>query len=141
MENTITGNTVKDVLDSGIYLYASDRNAISGNVIARAGGNGVSLALSADQNQILRNRAARNGLDGFAVLAADGTGNLLSENDVRLNGDDGIDVDWTGNTLTRNAVRRNFDWGIEAIAGTIDGGGNLARRNGQAAQCLNVSCD
>jgi parallel beta-helix repeat protein len=140
VDNAVTGNVVKDVLDSGIYLYVSDSNLISGNKIARAAGNGVSLALSADQNQIVDNRSKRNVLDGIAVLAARGTGNLISGNDVRRNGDDGIDVDPTGNTLTRNAAHRNLDWGIEAVTGTIDGGGNRARHNGQPAQCLNMSC-
>jgi hypothetical protein len=30
--------------------------------------------------------------------------------------------------------------GIEADPGTIDGGGNHAKHNGNALQCLNVAC-
>jgi parallel beta-helix repeat protein len=140
VENRLNGNVVHEVGDSGIYLYHADRNVIARNDISRAAVNGITVALSADENQILGNRSRRNGVDGLGVLNAFGTGNLLSENDARFNGDDGIDLDRAGNTVSRNDVRRNLDWGIESVAGTIDAGGNRASGNGQAAQCSNVSC-
>jgi parallel beta-helix repeat protein len=39
-------------------------------------------------------------------------------------------------TLTRNTANRNKGLGIEAVPGVIDGGGNHARHNGNAAQCM-----
>jgi hypothetical protein len=35
---------------------------------------------------------------------------------------------------------QNGDLGIEAVPGVIDGGGNKAKANGDAAQCTNISC-
>jgi hypothetical protein len=37
-------------------------------------------------------------------------------------------------------VVRNGDLGIEAVEGVIDGGGNRASENGDARQCVNVTC-
>jgi hypothetical protein len=35
---------------------------------------------------------------------------------------------------------RNHDLGIEAVRGVIDGGGNVARHNGDPRQCTNIVC-
>jgi hypothetical protein len=35
---------------------------------------------------------------------------------------------------------RNGDLGIEAVRGVIDGGGNVARHNGDPRQCTNIAC-
>ena len=53
---------------------------------------------------------------------------------------DGIDVASPATTVTRNTVLRNGNLGIEAVAGVIDGGGNHAAGNVNAAQCTIVSC-
>ena len=42
--------------------------------------------------------------------------------------------------MTSNLAHDNGDWGIVAVPTVADGGGNRAWSNGQAAQCLNVSC-
>jgi parallel beta-helix repeat protein len=54
--------------------------------------------------------------------------------------DDGIDVNNPKTKLTRNEARRNGDLGIEAVRGVIDGGGNVARHNGDLRQCTNIVC-
>ncbi len=35
---------------------------------------------------------------------------------------------------------RNNDLGIEAVRGVADGGGNVARHNGDPRQCTNIVC-
>jgi hypothetical protein len=69
---------------------------------------------------------------------------LIERNRTDRNGDDGIDVDVGefGQPITVRANRAffNADLGIEADPGTIDGGGNHAKHNGNALQCLNVAC-
>jgi hypothetical protein len=46
----------------------------------------------------------------------------------------------SGNRITRNHANRTGDLGIFAAAGNIDGGGNTAHHNGNAAQCVGVTC-
>jgi hypothetical protein len=56
-------------------------------------------------------------------------------------GDDGFDIQSRTAKLTRNRAVRNHDLGIEAVRGVIDGGGNIARHNGDARQCTNIVCN
>jgi hypothetical protein len=42
--------------------------------------------------------------------------------------------------LTRNSAFHNRDLGFEAVAGTIDGGGNRAHGNGNPAECTGLAC-
>jgi hypothetical protein len=55
-------------------------------------------------------------------------------------GDDGFDVRSPTAKLTGNRAVRNADLGIEAVRGVTDGGGNIARGNGDPRQCVNVAC-
>ena len=68
----------------------------------------------------------------------------IERNRTERNGDDGIDVDVGefGSPITVRANRAffNVDLGIEADPGTIDGGGNRAKHNGNPLQCLGVRC-
>ena len=54
--------------------------------------------------------------------------------------DDGFDVESRTTKLSRNRAARNGDLGIEAVRGVIDGGGNIARHNGDPRQCKNIVC-
>ena len=67
-------------------------------------------------------------------------GVVASGNRTHRNGDDGIQVDAAGATLTKNIANANGDLGIEAVAGTVDGGGNKASGNGNPTQCVGVTC-
>ena len=55
---------------------------------------------------------------------------------------DGIVVDGTArrNKLRGNTATANGGHGINAVSGTIDGGGNHARGNRAAPQCVGVVC-
>jgi hypothetical protein len=54
--------------------------------------------------------------------------------------DDGFRVNSRTAKLTRNQARRNGDLGVAAIRGVIDGGGNVARHNGDPRQCTGIAC-
>jgi hypothetical protein len=68
------------------------------------------------------------------------TDSLLEQNLSIGARDDGIDVDNAAATLTRNAATRSHDLGIEAVPGLTEGGGSKADRDGNPAQCTNVTC-
>ena len=91
------------------------------------------------------NHTDGNAADG--ILVAGGQATLLERNHARGNGDDGIEVRCADArcpadavTLAGNVADDNAHLGIEAHEGTVDGGGNLARRNGDPQQCTGVAC-
>ena len=65
---------------------------------------------------------------------------LLKRNVALRSGDDGFDIVSDRVELARNRAVRNADLGIEAAPGAIDGGGNVARENGDPLQCTNIIC-
>ena len=139
----VTRNVIRAAQTAfGIEVFAFsaattvERNEITG------GSNGIRLA-SVREIALLRNHVSGGAADGILATNTDAT--LFERNRTQSNGDDGIDVDSRGqlpgaNTLTRNVANFNGDLGIEAVAGTIDGGGNKAKGNGNPAQCVGVAC-
>ena len=79
-------------------------------------------------------------MDGFLVNEKDGH-SLLKHNIATGAGDDGFDVASRTTTLTGNRAVRNADLGIEAVRGVTDGGGNIARHNGDPRQCTHIACN
>jgi parallel beta-helix repeat protein len=61
-------------------------------------------------------------------------------NHAHGNDGDGIEVQGTETRITDNTADANGDFGIDAVAGVIDGGGNMASGNGNPLQCRNVFC-
>jgi hypothetical protein len=53
----------------------------------------------------------------------------------------GIGIVAAGTTVSRNRADHNAEYGIYAVPGTIDGGGNRAKHNGNPAQCVGVRCN
>ena len=125
---------------SAISLDAGDHNLIARNSVRDPSVAGIGLGFGrAVDNDIRRNRVRGAGEDGLRVLAkAEHT--LLWHNLAVGAGDDGLDVNSSTTKLTRNEARRNGDLGIEAVPGVIDGGGNVARHNGDPRQCTHVAC-
>jgi large repetitive protein len=125
--NLVAGNQIDRAAREGIRVNNFDAETpvtgtvIRGNVVRRAGVDGIAVATEADAPGIVMNTFVT---DNIAVGAAD----------------DGIDVNSASTTLTRNLAIRNGDLGIEAVAGVTDGGRNKASRNGNAAQCTNIAC-
>jgi parallel beta-helix repeat protein len=129
----------------GIALEGGRANLVAHNVIARARGAGIRLGLphpsvGAANNVVRGNRIRRSGDDGI-VVEEKARHNLLKRNVVTRSGDDGFDINSHGTKLTDNRAVRNHDLGIEAVRGVTDGGGNVARHNGDPRQCTNIVCN
>ena len=82
----------------------------------------------------------RSGGDAFQVNAKDNH-SVLNHNIARRAGDDGFDVQSDSARLVNNGAFGNADLGIDAALGVIDGGGNVARFNGDPRQCVNIACN
>jgi parallel beta-helix repeat protein len=146
----------------GIYVAPGSRNVIAGNRVSHALG-GIAVD-GGDHNVIARNSVRDTHVLGISVGVAVVVGNVVRYNHVRGAGkdgvridhkakrtllrgnrvshakDDGLDVEGRSTKLAGNRAVRNGDLGIEAVRGVIDGGGNIARHNGDPRQCTNIVC-
>jgi parallel beta-helix repeat protein len=162
--HVITNNVVRGSLRKGIDLVTVTSGVVDKNVITDAYLIGLHLSYASDGNRVSKNFVSNStaGGTGFGIRVADSNRNLLEKNEVTANrdgisigtseanvvrhnrawenADDGIEVETPGHTVAANVADRNGDLGIQAVPGTIDGGNNRARHNGNPAQCLNVSC-
>ena len=142
----VSSNTIVRSGDAGVYAeYMADVHVLANRITLNTG-HGVHLDGGTGPygpgGAVRGNRVARNGEDG--VRATNVWTVLVQGNATDRNGDDGIDVDINeyGGPVTVRANRAffNFDLGIEADPGTVDGGGNKARHNGNPAQCVGIVC-
>ena len=144
----VSSNTIDHSGDTGVYVWYLATVHVLGNRVTHNAGNGLHLdggtGPYAPEGEIRDNRVVRNGGDGVRTTNVWGGDTVIEGNRTERNGDDGIDVDVGefGGPITVRANRAlfNFDLGIEADRGTVDGGGNRARHNGNPAQCVGVSC-
>jgi parallel beta-helix repeat protein len=167
-DDKIVNNVVTGSFDEGIFTNeTSDRPLIQGNRISWSGtrhhavdadaidarGAGVralsntvrhsnddGIDVGGSATTIDGNNIASSGHDGIDV---DSVGSTVQNNVSNSNGDDGIGVGRNARAvvLRNNITNINADLGIQPIAGTaIDGGGNRAAGNGDARQCVRVSC-
>jgi len=142
--NVITRNRVSRGL-AGIALEKGRGNLVARNVVVHTRRTGIYLGLKnpsigGANNVVRRNRVRGSGDDAFLVNEEDDH-SLLKRNIARGAGDDGFDVEGRSTKLTRNRAARNADFGIEALRRVIDGGGNIARHNGDPRQCKNIACN
>jgi parallel beta-helix repeat protein len=125
---------------SGIEVDGGDHNVFARNSIRATKGDAIRVGFGAAVGTVVRRNHIRGaGRDGVRVVAK-GRHTLLRRNRVRGSSDDGFDVVGRRSKLTRNRAIRNVDLGIEAVPGVIDGGGNIARNNGDPRQCTNIVC-
>jgi parallel beta-helix repeat protein len=141
--NVITHNRVSRGRE-GIRIEKGRGNLVAHNVVVAAHRAGIRLgihkpSIGGAHNVVRRNLVRNSAVDGFLVGEKDAH-SLLLGNIARGAGDDGFDVESRSATLTRNRAVRNADLGIEAVFGVIDGGGNIARNNGNPAKCTNIFC-
>ena len=163
--NRIAHNRMVGNADVGLGLEGSDHNHILHNRLRRHPLDGI--VIDGRFNEIARNRVIRNG--GGILISKVGNfgpivGNVVRRNFVRGSRRGGIGVDPVARRtllrrnlvvgsardgifvlnrrtkLTGNRAFRNGDLGIQAVRGVIDGGGNIARHNGDPRQCVNVTC-
>jgi parallel beta-helix repeat protein len=121
----------------GISFEGGHENLIARNWIRKPARSG--MFLGGRENVVRRNHVIRAGRDGMLVDRRNDR-TILARNHVFAAGNDGIDVENSTATLRRNEARRNGDLGIEAVRGVTDGGGNIARHNGDPRQCTHVVC-
>ena len=155
--NAIARNQVTDIANCpdpaspcgvGIGIAEGDGNVVQGNTVARALVDGIAVVAfdpgSTTAGTVVRANLVRAaGRDDYSVGAlGEGTvtGTLLSDDLALGAADDGFDIGLPGTTLTRDRAFHNGDLGIEAVAGTLDGGGNKAHGNGNPVQCTGVPC-
>ncbi len=122
---------------AGIEPFHGTNIRITHNAVFR---NQIGIELFTTTGSVLRGNKVRTSVGDGIHLFVGSTGNLLVNNAAHRNGADGIDVEDSGNTIRRNHANRNANLGIFAAAGNIDGGGNTAHHNGNAAQCAGVTC-
>ena len=137
-QNSIVGGS------DGIRVEKGHDNLVAANLVVGTRHVGITLGIHdpfiGGANNVVRgNVVRRSRVDGIVVVQKD-RHSVLIGNLVTRSADDGFDVDSPTTTLTRNEARRNGDLGIEAVFGVIDGGGNVARHNGNPAQCTNIFC-
>jgi len=131
----------RNQMPSGGMAILGDENLIERNdVVGRFAvlDQSVIEIVGGNANLVLANRASGGG-DDIAVLSGASATEIV-RNVVTQARDDGIDVDAPGTIVRGNAANNNGDLGIEAVAGTIDGGANKARGNGNPLQCVSVVC-
>ena len=88
---------------------------------------------------VRRNRVKRTRKDAL-IVESTAKRTLLDRNLARDAGEDGFGVDSRRTKLTRNRAVHNDDLGIAAVRGVTDGGGNIARHNGDPRQCTHIVC-
>ena len=131
---------------SGIGIEKARHNLVARNVVVDPRHRGISLGLDfADgssiggvDNIVRRNVVRGSGGDGFLVNAK-GT-SVLRRNVASGAKDDGFAVESRSTRLAKNRATHNADLGIQAVRGVIDGGGNVARHNGDRRQCTHIAC-
>ena len=141
--NEIAKNRVSGGRD-GIRIEKGRGNLVADNLVVGTRHAGIRLgihhpSLGGAHNVVRRNLVRDSDVDGFVVTKKDHH-SLLKRNVAKGAGDDGFDVEGRTAKLTRNRALRNHDLGIEAVRGVIDGGGNVARHNGDPRQCTNIAC-
>jgi parallel beta-helix repeat protein len=130
---------------SGIGIEKGRHNLVARNVVVDPRSRGISLGLDLPDESIggVGNIVRRNevrGSTGDAFLVNAGGNNLLKRNIASRANDDGFDIESRSTKLTENRATRNADLGIDAVRGVINGGGNVARHNGDRRQCIHIAC-
>ncbi|UCE39314.1 MAG: right-handed parallel beta-helix repeat-containing protein [Thermoplasmata archaeon] len=104
--NIIKGNNLSE---TGIYFIGVSNNYVIKNRI-RSGGYGLSLYVSPD-NKIIGNDVSFCGSDGLR-LGLDSMGNIILNNNICSNGNDGIYVIEPNNHIENNNISSNIRYGI-----------------------------
>jgi parallel beta-helix repeat protein len=131
VENNVVTRTRVEGIELNEFQHADPEtggvpaigNVFRANVVTAAGSDGIAVETSTDENS------------GYGIVKD----TVIETNVVTGSAHDGIRLG-RPSTLTRNVATHNGALGIEAVLGSIDGGGNLARANGDPRQCVNVFC-
>ena len=142
--NVIARNRVRGDND-GIAVENGRGNLLTRNRIVETRTSGIYLGLShppigGGSNVVRKNVVIGSRGDGFLVTKSDDH-SILRRNLARGAGDDGFRIQSRTSKLTDNRAIANGDLGIRTVEGVTDGGGNIARRNGDPRQCVNIACN
>ncbi|MEU6798987.1 right-handed parallel beta-helix repeat-containing protein [Nonomuraea wenchangensis] len=132
---------VATVNDTGISARNVNGLHVSYTAALNNSGIGILLTGTSRGTVLYRNSVVDNDDDGILVDSTV-TGTRIDNNDANGNGDDGIHVNATDSAtvIRNNRARNNGAYGIEATPTVTDGGGNHASGNGNAVQCVNITC-
>jgi parallel beta helix pectate lyase-like protein len=143
---SVTRNAVRGNGERGLNLFELHGEVADNDIVA----NGTGIFHKESAGTVMGNRVSHN--DGPGMRVADPYAVDFSHNVANRNAGDGIAMsqNYPGYELvvvTANVANRNVGYGIRADKQDFtspglptDGGGNAARRNGNADQCLNIVC-
>ena len=142
-DNVIVANRVSRA-DDALAVEDGSGNLVARNLVTDARGYGIRLgignpSLGGGHNIVRRNVVKRSADDGFRVFAKDGHSRLRRNVAIHA-GDDGFAIRNRTTKLVGNRALRNADLGIAAVHGVVNGGGNVARHNGDRRQCTHIAC-
>ena len=142
--NLIARNHARRDIFGGIAVEDGRHNVIARNVVVRTRSTGIYLGVrefpdGGARNVVRGNIVERTDDDAFLVTPEDHH-SIVKHNTAREARDDGFDIQSRSARLTRNRAFRNADLGIRAVEGVADGGGNVARGNGDPRQCTHIAC-
>jgi parallel beta-helix repeat protein len=122
----------------GIYSTGNFDRILSNT--AQSNTDGIEIS-SGHSNLIEGNRAVSNSATGiFEGFNTPRFGNTVTQNVADSNDTGGIKVFGDFAHVSKNTADHNTGLGIDAVADTIDDGGNRASGNSAAHQCENVAC-
>jgi parallel beta-helix repeat protein len=116
-ENNIIGNTVGNNARNGIEFYGwdfSENLIISNNTVIGNGWAGLWLVSSANNNTVSSNYVAGNGYSGIELHSS--SGNIIMNNTITDNADNGILVESSENTIIENSITLNHRYGLELVS-------------------------
>jgi parallel beta-helix repeat protein len=142
-QNVIKRNRVFRGRD-GIRIEKGHDNLVADNIVSHARRAGIRLGIPhpflGGADNTVRGNLVKGSRDDALLVNEKDNHSLLRRNTARGAGDDGFDIQSHTAELTRNRALRNRDLGIAAVRGVNDGGGNIARHNGDPRQCTHIAC-
>ena len=132
--------------ESGIGVEKGRHNLVERNVVVDARGRGISLGLDfaggdsiGGRDNVIRRNVVEGSADHAFLVNRKGSSVLRRNVASGANGD-GFHIESRSTKLTKNRAAHNADLGIDAVRGVINGGGNVARHNGDRRQCTHIAC-
>jgi parallel beta-helix repeat protein len=142
--NLVDARGCSDQCGTGISLESGHDNLIAGNKVRDTPAAGIRLKTFVKSSALADNVVRRNHVDGAGgrgIAIADGVRRtLLLANHVDRSENAGIRVASASSVASENHANHNGRLGISAVRGVIDGGGNIARGNGDPRECNHVTC-
>jgi parallel beta-helix repeat protein len=122
--NMISGNVITDNGLLGVYLYlSSNNNTVSANTITNNyRGIWLEVSTGTSSNNVISRNNIENNIDGIMIYRS--LGNIISENNVTKNTDHGIyfDTSYDNRIYHNNFIYNGIPWGFYLCTNTWDAG-------------------